>query len=384
MTPSGATEKAKRCDMMLTPFDDYPVHQTPLPLAQAGFGNPYHYDRFWFNGFREDLMFGVAFCSYPNRQIMDGAFSVLHGAHQHSVFASGRINPDPVDTGMGPIRIEVVEPMRVNRVLVDAPEHGLVADLTYTANTAAVEEVRQIKYDGARLFMDSTRATQWGTWTGTLQVEAQDIDLGEGIYATKDRSWGARTIHGPYGGATQVPTQVLFLWAPIHFDDECFHFLVFENPDGSQWAHDALVVPKIAPGAPVVGSGTTPTRLARVEHFIDWVPGTRRSRGATLVTHTLDGTSDEMRIEPLMTFQMKGIGYGHPVWGHGEWHDELAVGGESYEEGSQDWLSPENLHVQQLVQASWRGKRGLGVLEQVVVGPHHRYGFADFLGGAPD
>ena len=370
---------------MLVPFDDYPVHQTSVPLAQAGAGNPHYYDRFWFNGFREDLMFGVAFCSYPNRQIMDGAFSVVQNGRQLSVFASGRINPDPVNTSMGPIRVEIVEPMRVNRVRVDAPTYGLVADLTYTANTVAVEEARQIQYDGARLFMDCTRATQWGTWTGTLCVDGTEIDLGQkGIWATKDRSWGTRTTHGAYGGAPKPPTQMLFLWSPIHFDDECFHFLVFEKPDGSQWADDAMIVPKIGTAQQVPDSRIEPTPLARVEHFIDWAPGTRRSRCATLITHTLEGESDEMRLEPLMTFQMKGIGYGHPVWGHGEWHGELAIGGENYAENSQDCLQPENLHVQQLVRARWRGKQGLGVLEQIVVGPHGRYGFCDFLDGAGD
>jgi hypothetical protein len=369
---------------MLIPFDDYPVHQTSLPLAQTGSGNPHQYDRFWFNGFREDMMFGVAFCSYPNRELMDGAFSVVQGGRQHSVFASGRISKDRVDARMGPIQIEIVEPMRVNRVIVDAAEHGIVADLTYTANTVAVEETRQINYAGARLFMDATRATQWGTWTGTLEVDGQEVDLGEhGTAAIKDRSWGARTTHGSYGGAPTPTPEVLFLWAPIHFADEAFHFLTFERADGSQWAHDALTVPKLVAGADFSHSGSTPTPLLRVEHFIDWSPGTRRSRGARLVTRDLDGRSDEMTLEPLMTFQMKGIGYGHPVWGHGQWHDELAVGAESYALDSLDPLLPENVHIQQLVRARWRGKQGLGVLEQIILGPHTRYGFAGALDGAP-
>jgi hypothetical protein len=361
---------------MLIPFDDYPVHQTSLPLAHAGSGNPHQYDRFWFNGFREDVMFGVAFCSYPNRELMDGAFSVVHDGRQHSVFVSGRIKADRVDTSMGPIHIEVVEPMRINRVIVDAAEHGIVAELTYTASTVAVEEARQINYDGARLFMDATRATQWGTWTGTLEVDGHDIPIGEnGMHAVKDRSWGARTTHGAYGGAPLGPPEVLFLWAPIHFDDEVFHFLVFERPDGSQWAHDAFVVPKLGP--------EPPQPFNRVEHFVDWSPGTRRSRGARLVTHGLDGSADEMTLEPLMAFQMKGLGYGHPIWAHGQWHDELAIGAESYEIESLERLLPENVHVQQLVRANWRGKVGLGVLEQVIIGPHTRYGFCDLFDGAP-
>ncbi|MCP3810957.1 hypothetical protein NLX62_01155 [Mycobacteriaceae bacterium Msp059] len=362
---------------MLIAFDDYPVHQTALPLAQCGNGNPNHYDRFWFNGFRDDLMFGVAFCVYPNRQIMDGAFSVVREGHQRSVFASGRINPDPLDTQIGPIRIEVIEPMRVNRVIVNAPKHGVVADLTYTAATDAIEETRQISYQGARLFMDATRATQWGTWTGHIEIEGETIDLKD-TYATKDRSWGARSAHGWTDGAPALPPQVLFLWAPIHFERHCFHYLVFENPDGTSWARDARVVAKRTTHG--VESDAAPIALARVEHRVDWAPGRRRSRSATLLTHALDGTVDELTLEPIATFQMKGIGYGHPLWGHGSWHDELAVGGESYDVDALDPLAPENLHVQQLVRATWRGEQGLGVLEQVMIGPFPHYGFPDFLG----
>ncbi|MFE6922054.1 hypothetical protein ACFVAV_13490 [Nocardia sp. NPDC057663] len=311
---------------------------------------------------------------------MDAAFSVVHDGVQRSVFASGRSNPDPVDLEIGPVRIEIVEPMRINRVIIDAAEHGLEADLTFTATTAAVEEARQIKYDGPLLFLDSTRATQWGTWTGSLAVEGSTIELGDGISATKDRSWGARRVQGPADGAPQRPPAVLFLWSPIHFDDMAFHHLTFENPDGSQWAHEGLVVPKIELGASVVGPGTEPTRLARVEHRIEWRPGSRRAERATLITHSLDGTTDDMVLEPLMTFQMKGIGYGHPQWGHGAWHDEIAVGSESYTEESLDPLMPENIHVQQLVRATWRGKTGLGALEQILLGPHQRYGFDSYLG----
>ena len=368
---------------MLIAFDDYPVHQTALPLAQSGNGNPNHYDRFWFNGFREDLVFGVAFCVYPNRQLVDGAFSVVRDGRQTSVFASGRINPNPVDTAIGPIRIEIIEPMRMNRVIIDAPEHGLVADLTYTAVTSAIEESHQLAYQGARLFMDATRATQWGTWTGHLEVDGHAIDLGnQGIHATKDRSWGVRSIQGWQDGAPANPPEVLFLWAPIHFETDCFHYLVFENPDGTVWAHDELIVPKLT--ATPDHSAVAPVRLARVAHQIDWASGQRRSRAATLVTHALDDTSDEMHLEPLATFQMKVLGYGHPVCGHGAWHDELAVAGESYDIETLNPLAPENLHVQQLVRATWRGKRGLGVLEQILIGRHHRYGFSGYLDGAPE
>ena len=44
---------------MLTPFDDYPIHQTSLPVAHTVSGDPNHYDRFWFNGYTEDFYFAA-------------------------------------------------------------------------------------------------------------------------------------------------------------------------------------------------------------------------------------------------------------------------------------------------------------------------------------
>ncbi|GAB91416.1 hypothetical protein [Gordonia rhizosphera] len=359
---------------MLIEFDDYPIHQTSLPLGQTGSGNPNQYDRFWFNGFREDLIFGVAFCSYPNKAIMDGAFSVVRDGRQTSVFASGRMNRDPVDTHMGPISIEIVEPMRVNRVVVDAPEQGIRADLTYTATTQAIQEAHQRTLAGNRLLMDNTRATQWGRWTGWIEVDGHRVSLGEGCAATKDRSWGVRASAIP-DGAFDMPDPFLFLWAPIHFPDEYFHFLTFERADGWQWVHDAMRVPPTSTGGDLV-------RFRHVDHEIDWAPGKRRARHATLVPHPLDGTAEPMTLEPLATFQMRGIGYSHPEWGHGKWHGELAVGGESVVIDELDPLAPENLHVQQLVRATWGDRVGIGVLEQIAIGPLPRYGFNEFLDGA--
>ena len=45
-------------------------------------------------------------------------------------------------------------------------------------------------------------------------------------------------------------------------------------------------------------------------------------------------------------------------------------------------LAPENIHVQQVVQASDGERTGIGVLEQVVIGPYEPAGFVDLFDGA--
>ena len=66
-------------DVPISPLDDYPVHQTPVPVAHMATGDPNHYDRYWFNGYDVDgeWYFGVAMGVYPNRGIIDAAFSIL-------------------------------------------------------------------------------------------------------------------------------------------------------------------------------------------------------------------------------------------------------------------------------------------------------------------
>lgn len=61
---------------MLTPFDEYPVHQSPEPIARPAAGHPDFYDRYWFSGFREDLYFALALGVHQNREILDAAFAV--------------------------------------------------------------------------------------------------------------------------------------------------------------------------------------------------------------------------------------------------------------------------------------------------------------------
>ncbi|MFZ9018438.1 MAG: hypothetical protein ACO23O_15770, partial [Ilumatobacteraceae bacterium] len=85
---------------MLHPFDDYPLHQTPQPFLHTGTDSPNAYDRFFFNGFSVDgeVFFAVAFGVYPNRRVMDGAFSVIHRGVQHNVRASRTCPDDRVRT----------------------------------------------------------------------------------------------------------------------------------------------------------------------------------------------------------------------------------------------------------------------------------------------
>ena len=73
---------------MLSGYDDYPIHQAPVPVAETSGSDINFYDRYFFNGYEHDgsLYFGVAMGLYPNRHVADAAFSIVHDGQQLSVW----------------------------------------------------------------------------------------------------------------------------------------------------------------------------------------------------------------------------------------------------------------------------------------------------------
>lgn len=362
---------------MLTSFDDYQVHQTAEPVAQPATGDRNFYDRYFFNGYsREgDLFFGAALGVYPNRRVMDAAFSVVHeGRRQHVVRASRLAPADRRETRVGPLFVEVLEPLRALHVRVAENDSGLAADLAFYARTAAIEEPRFTWRPEGRLVMDVTRLTQFGFWEGYVRLDGREIPiLPDRVPGTRDRSWGVRPVGEPEGGAPGPAPQFFWLWAPIHWDERCTHVAVNEDAEGRPWHASG----SIAPAGRLDQSA--PEAMASVSHRVRWQPGTRRASAAEITLTPHRGDPVVVALEPILTFQMRGLGYLDPEWGHGMWKGPEAVDGVTWTLADLDPMDPRHLHVQQLCRGRRGAEEGLGVLEQLVIGPHAPSGFRSIL-----
>jgi hypothetical protein len=148
---------------VLTKGDDYPIHQTPDPIAFSGTDRNF-YDRYFFNGYTTDseVFFAAALGVYPHLNIIDAGFAVRIGDVQYNLHASRHLHMERMDTQVGPIRVEVVEPLHKLRVVVEDNEHGISADLTITGRHAPIEEPRTTRRNGPRIVQDITRMTQAG------------------------------------------------------------------------------------------------------------------------------------------------------------------------------------------------------------------------------
>jgi hypothetical protein len=374
---------------MLSAFDDYPIHQTPEPIAQPATNDRNAYDRYWFNGIDRggEFYFGVAFGRYPHLGVVDAALSlVTTDGTQHAFHISGRAPADPSDTRLGPFRLEVVEPMLVTHITLDDNETGVTADLTFTAKTACVEEGRQIWQPGSRRTLDNTRFAQYGNWSGHITFEGQTLEVNaDSTTGVKDRSWGIRPVGeaDPAGAPVTDFAGFWFLWNPMHWDDHCSHIGLFLEPDARPWHTDAAIVPAYGAVDAVPGVSDPGTKhFHHVTQDIDWLPGTRWARFAELTMSAHDGTTKEIELEPVLRFHMKGIGYRHPEWNHGCWKGELAMASELWKTADLDPLAVENLHVQQVVMGKSGTQNGVGALEQLVIGANVAGNFTDLLDGA--
>ncbi|MBC2717076.1 MAG: hypothetical protein HF978_17365 [Desulfobacteraceae bacterium] len=363
---------------MLTKGDEYPIHQVPEPIAYAGSDRNF-YDRYFFNGYSmaEEEFFAMALGVYPNFNIMDASFSVIKNGIQHNLRASKHLGMERMDTKVGPINIEVLEPLKSLRIIIDENEHGISADLTFTSRTVALEEPRYTHRIGPKVLMDYTRMTQNGSYSGWININGEKIVVSPEIwFGTRDRSWGIRPVGmpDPQPPAPGFVPQFFWVWAPVNFDDHIALYDINADAEGKIWHSHGIIVSL---------DDNVPQEMKKVESQIQFKSGTRHAESATIIFWTQKDEKIEIVVEPLYQFYMSGIGYLHPEWGHGMNKGELAVGYDTIDllaANASDLLC---LHIQAISRFTIGDKVGRGVLEQLIIGPHAPSGFKDLLDMAP-
>ena len=294
--------------------------------------------------------------------VRDGVEIALHGSRW--------LKMERMDLTVGPIAIEVIEPLVKLRVSVDAPEQRIRADIVFTARAEPIEEPRFIRRNGPRTFMDYTRLTQNGRYTGWIEVDGVRESV-DGFVGTRDRSWGVRPVgaRDSQDLAPPVPPQFFWLWSPTNFEMGSFFFHTNDDERGQPWNRRAVWQPDGYPGR----------HIDDPEVKVSWKPGTRHAAEA-VVTIGTKGQQRVLTYTPVYEFFMLGLGYTHPKWSHGLNHGELAVEREDIVLKDADPQLPHHLHVQALCDVTYSENggaplHGRGVFEQLAIGPHTPSGF---------
>jgi hypothetical protein len=315
---------------MISSWDDFPVHQTSLPIRHVATSDRNFYDRYYFNlhGSSDELFMVMGLGQYPNLGTTDAFACVQRGDTYRVVRASRELGDDRMDTSVGPFRVEIVKPLEEVRFILDETEHGIAADLRWTGAIPAVEEQPQFIRRHGRVMFDTSRFAQTGCWEGTLRVGSEDFQVTpDRWWGTRDRSWGVRP-HGERepAGIHENTGSMSGMWNyfPMQFDDHSILYINNEENDGSHALYDARRIWN-DPERPIEDLGP-------VEYDHQLTPGTRMMTGSVVRFPLAPSGPIEITCEPLChAFIAIGTGYGvEDDWRHGMYQGALEVQGLEY------------------------------------------------------
>jgi hypothetical protein len=366
------------------PLDEYPIHQAPVSLRYFDTSDRNVYDRCIFHAFERsggvELITGLGV--YPHLGVVDGYATVRRGNRQVALRTSDALGEDRMEQQVGPLRIDVLEPLERIRVRCDGDDHGVGFDLTWTAAFPAVEEPRHVHRQGNRLILDACRFVQTGAWEGTLRIEGEELTVDDGAWSgTRDRSWGIRPVGEaePPGRPGDENGGFWWCWAPLRFEEFAIVVIVQEGPDGHRILNEAVRVWPAAAGKP-------PEQLGWPEVDIVYRPGTRHPERATLHLTERGGKPVTLDVETRGFIALNvGAGYGgDPDWGHGQWRGPGWVEGAVYDldDPAVAGRIPFSV-IDHVARATCDGAEGSGIFEHATIGRHDPSGFTDLGSVAP-
>jgi hypothetical protein len=373
---------------LISPLDDYPVHQIPDLVRVVGPSDRNFYDRYYFmmHNRTEDIVAVFGLGLYPNLHVMDCFATVRRGNKQLIVRASKELG-DRADMSIGPFKLEIIEGLKKMRWRLEPNEFGLSMDVTWDAAAPPHAEMPRIRHDRfGRLTYHGARYNQVGYWSGHLNVDGDKYAVEPPVWSgVRDRSWGIRPVGEPeperatmvdYPGLgepakgsaqSRMAESHFFIWAPMLFEDQAIS-CIMEERNGVRTLQDAARIRK---------GETTWEDLGRPDHDIEFVPGTRLFKRVRFTFNQADGETLVVYGEPMKTvWTMMGTGYGQSDhFRHGKPMGKLFADSVRY-----DLDDP-------VVMASMRGvldgsarfqlgdKVGYGEINYVVAGPNQKYGF---------
>ncbi|MEB3072111.1 hypothetical protein K5L39_23360, partial [Mycolicibacter sp. MYC017] len=179
-------------EVVLTQYDDYPVHQLATTMDHAGNSDPRFFDRYWFIVYDEQGRIGLAIGVgvYKNTGVVDGFASAVVDGVQHNLRVSRLLRPD-FSPAVGPLRIEVVEGLREFRLVAEKCADSPVSfDLIWRAQFDPYEESHHFTRVGGAVVDDYRRFYQHGRAAGSVTIA--DTTVSGEFWSFRDRSFGVR------------------------------------------------------------------------------------------------------------------------------------------------------------------------------------------------
>lgn len=177
---------------MLSPYDEFPIHQTSHTFANIPSTDFSWDDGCYFGIFspEEKVFLAVGYRVNPNSDMI-GGFAVLNvDGRQHTTRFSRCWRRD-MDTRVGPFAVEVLEPLRQLRLRMAENETGLSFDILWTGVSPAVLEEHHLAANRMRRTTDQSRYCQAGKPEGVIRLGDREWIVKPSRWSgARDHSWG--------------------------------------------------------------------------------------------------------------------------------------------------------------------------------------------------
>ena len=312
---------------MLIGLDEFPFHQIVESFAGAATGDPSWNDGHYFGvtDHAGNVSLTASLRLYPNNDVMDGFVCLRHRDRQYNVRVSRRLRPEIDVLRVGPLGLEIVEPMQQVRLVARAerrrrqPRPAVHAARRVPARSPVETHARR-RPPGQRAHdvRDHRRRARASSRSRGSATSSTD----DSASFFRNHSWGMHPGRGgprPYAapGSTKRRVPGVRQWVLFHMPDHGGHFFV--DPSGRR-----------ASGRGVLMYADRLVDVIDVEHDLTFYEGDRRLSGGTLRAHRRRGRPPRLRIEDLGWVYCQGGGY------FGGWDDGLGQGvyrGDVYVEG---------------------------------------------------
>jgi hypothetical protein len=295
----------------LTPLDEWPRHQLPTTFDVVGSDSPHWSDGYYFTlgDAAGTLRLFTAIRLYANNDVADGYACASTGGRQHNLRVSRRLRPAIDELRVGPLELEILQPLQELRTTCAENEYGVSYDLTWRGVHEPYLEDYVEHVGSGRHTAKRCNYGQACDVEGWVEVAGQRHQVGgDDWVGIRDHSWGLGRTGGPrWPHAAPLPADeerlgfALRSWSMFRFPDRVVFWQFHLDDDGQLTMFEQRTLPRS--DAPAWSASS-----ASIE--VETVPGHRRVRRALVTLFREEGSSERFEVE--MTGDptyLQGAGY---------------------------------------------------------------------------
>ncbi len=312
---------------MLTPYDEFPVHQAAHPFSFIPSTDYNWDDGYYFGAFNPDegVFLATGARVNPNSDII-GGYAMLNIRGQQTTLRFNRVWRRDFNLRIGPWRIEFIEPLRAIRLVLEPNASGLSFDLLWEGTAPAFLEEHHVAVHRGRRTTDQTRYSQPGRVSGALALGERRWTLSPQAWSgARDHSWGLYAERPPLSPLGSLlpprepergPRRALRFWTCFRTEPFSGFLHLHETADGVQTKMNDVFGTPFA-GRIHGGWDAPAVELVAGRHEIAFQPGTRMMRAALLTLTDAAGETWRLRFKTAAPpWIVQTLGY-HP----GSWKD---------------------------------------------------------------